>query len=574
MLRFEKVRWKNLLSTGNAFTEINLNRSKTTLIVGHNGAGKSTLLEALSFGLYGRTFRDIVKPLLVNSINNKHMVVEVEFKAEGKHFKILRGMKPNRFEIYKDGKLINQDDKTTDYQKWLETEVLRMNFKSFKQIVILGSAGYTPFMELKADHRRVICEDILDIHVFSSMFNILKKQIDETNDQLRDVMDTITRNKTALDIHTEHLAGKREDYEGLVQELEGKISEATDKIRTIEVDIKRLSDEQQSLSLSISDQNKVVETLEQLRQIERQIEDRLMIFRKDVNFFSNNHVCPTCSQGIDDEFKETTICKHQQQIVVLEGGINEVDAKKKTLSERFDQIQFVLTQLSNIAIEIRDKNTEITFISREIDGLNHQLARHAEQHDHRKTEDQINIINRVIENEQQTRKLLTEQREVQEYGMVLLKDSGIKARVIKKYIPLINKLINMYLAKMGFYITFELNERFEETIKTVHKQTFTYNSFSEGEKLRINLAILFAWRDIAKVRNSMSTNLLIMDEIFESSLDEVGTEDFMKILESVTGDTNVFVISHRAMMFDKFRSVIKFEKTKNFSHMVKEGASE
>lgn len=573
MLRFQKVRWKNLLSTGNTFTEVILDRSKTTLIVGHNGAGKSTLLEALSYALYGKPFRDVTVPLLINTINNKQMVVEIEFKSEGREYKIIRGQKPRRFEIHRNGELVNQDDKNTDYQKWLETEVLRMNHKSFKQIVILGSAGYTPFMELKADHRRVICEDILDIHVFSHMHSLLKKAIEETNDQLRDVIDTIERNKTALGIHQEHLASKRDDYEEIVRHIEQQTNNATQQIATLEAEIMTLTDQREQLTESIADQTKVVATLEQLRQIERSIEERVMNYRREVRFFSDNHVCPTCSQGIDDEFKEKTICDHSQQITTLEAGIEEVDQKKLQLSARFEEIQRTGELLTQLASDIRDRNTRVSFINSQIEQYNHQLARHAEQHDHKKTEEAISIVTRVLENETQARKMLLEQREVQEYGLVLLKDNGIKARVIKKYIPVINKLINMYLAKMGFYVTFELNEQFQETIKTVHKQTFTYNSFSEGEKLRINLAILFAWRDIAKMRNSMSTNLLIMDEIFDSSLDDVGTEDFMKILETVTGDTNVFVISHKATMFDKFRSVIKFEKTKNFSHMIQDGAS-
>jgi DNA repair exonuclease SbcCD ATPase subunit len=574
MLRFENVKWKNLLATGNSFTEVNLNRSKTTLIIGHNGAGKSTLLEAMCFVLYGRPFRDIVKPLLVNSITNKQLVVEINFKADGKPFKVIRGMKPTRFEIYRDGKLINQDDKSVDYQKYIETEVLRMNYKSFKQVVILGSAGYTPFMDLKADARRVISEDILDIHVFSSMYSLLKKEIDLTNDQLHDILAGIEKNRNAMQIHENHLNSKQDDYDSVVRELQLSIDDYVAKIEQLENDIAQLSSTQQELTLSIADQNKVVSTLEQVRSIERSIEDRMLQYRNEVRFYADNHSCPTCSQDINEEFKETTIHSHEDQLKTLEAGIVEIDAKREKLEIRFKEIQSIVTQITNLSGDMRDKNVEIQMINSYVGNLNAQMIKHTEQHDQHEAQSTIRMLSRAISNDEAIRKTLMEQREVQEYALVLLKDSGIKAKVIKKYIPVINKLINKYLAAMGFFITFELNEQFQETIKSIHRETFTYNSFSEGEKLRINLAILFAWRDIAKMRNSMSTNLLIMDEIFDSSLDDMGTEEFMKILENVTGDTNVFVISHKATMFDKFRSVIKFEKAKNFSKMVQDGAAE
>jgi len=574
MIRFENVRWKNLLSTGNVFTEVNLNRSKTTLIIGHNGAGKSTLLEALCFALYGRPFRDINKPLLINTITNKQLLVEVEFKADGKPFKIIRGMKPNRFEIYVDGKLKNQDDKNVDYQRQLETEVLRMNYKSFKQIVILGSAGYTPFMDLRAPERRIISEDILDIHVFTAMYSLLKKEIEETNDSIRDVLDNLDKNRTALKLSEEHLTSKQDDHDIAMQGIQDSIDSYVKKISDLENDIGALTESQQQLSLSIADQNKVVSTLEQLRNIERNIEDRMMNYRNELRFYTDNHTCPTCSQDIDEEFKEKTVCEHSNQLETLEKGISEVEAKKIDLANRFEQIQKTVTDISEIAFSIRDKNTEIQVINDYIGQLNTQMNVQRTSHNQHKTQQAITNLSRAIFSDEQARGELMKIREVQEYAAVLLKDTGIKARVIKKYIPLINKLINKYLTAMGFYITFELNEQFQETIKSIHKEQYTYNSFSEGEKLRINLAILFAWRDVAKMRNSMSTNLLIMDEIFDSSLDDLGTEDFMKILETVTGDTNVFVISHKATMFDKFRSVIKFEKSKNFSHMVQDGATE
>lgn len=574
MIRFEKLRYKNILSVGNVFTEISLDRSKTTLIIGKNGHGKSTMIEALCFALYGRPFRDINKPLLVNSIIGKHLLVEVEFKTDGKAFKIVRGIKPNRFEIYKDGNLINQNDLSVDYQRYLENDVLRMNYKSFRQIVVLGSASYTPFMQLKSPERRIICEDILDIHVFSAMFSVLRKQIEETNDQIRDILDSIERNKLSLGIHEEHLSSKQEDYDQIVGQIQKSIDAYLERIDTLEEEIAGWTSQQNQYSQEIADQNKVATLLEQLRMIERNIEDRVMKYNEEIRFYGANHVCPTCSQDIDDEFKETTICKHTEQIKTLEKGIDEVEGKKLEISAKFDRMTEIANLITDIGNNIRDNNTEISLINGHIHELNDQLAEAQEKHDHKVSQSAISALSRAVKNDEEIRRQLMANREIQEYALVLLKDTGIKARVIKKYIPLINKLINKYLAVMGLFVTFELNEQFQETIRDVHKEQYTYNSFSEGEKMRINLAILFSWRDIAKMRNSMSTNLLIMDETFDSSLDEEGVEELVKILEEITGDTNVFVISHKSLMFDKFRSVIEFKKEKNFSRIVKDsGAS-
>ena len=569
MILFKAIRWQNMLSTGNQFTEVALDRSKSTLIVGENGAGKSTILDALSFALYGKPFRNINKPQLLNSMTQKNLVVECEFMVGSKHFCVKRGIKPQIFEIYQNGEMINQNSSARDYQEYLEKSILKLSFKSFGQIVILGSANYLPFMQLPAHARREVIEDLLDIQIFTTMNNLLKEKIatnkaaiNESGFQINLIENKIeltTRHIDSLKSNNDHLIKQKQD---LIQELSTCITEtaATITVANIKLDGK---------TKLIADADKVNSKRTKLIELESQLETKIRTLKKEITFYHDNDSCPTCRQGIDHDFKNETIGDRETKqneitdaLSKIEAEINAINDRVNEITEINKEITAINTKITELNSDIRSWSNSIRTIETEIEGLKKNTTVINE------SIDDLDLLNSQLAVQEKHKEELANERSVIEVAGVLLKDSGIKTRIIKQYVPIMNKLINKYLAAMDFFVQFELDENFNEKIKSRFRDEFSYASFSEGEKMRIDLALMFTWRAIAKLRNSASTNLLIMDEVFDSSLDVGGTEEFLKILEGLTGDTNTFIISHKGdQLYDKFHSVIKFEKHANFSRI-------
>lgn len=569
MIIFKKLKWKNILSTGNSFTEVQLDSHKTTLIVGENGAGKSTILDALCFVLYGKPFRKINKAQLLNSINNKALVVEIEFAVGKRSYRIVRGIKPNIFEIYVDGTLLDQHSDAKEYQEMLEKQILKLNFRSFSQIVILGSASFVPFMQLPAAHRREVIEDLLDIEIFTTMNLLLKEKIGLNKISIADVDYEIKSTADKIDLYNKHINSLKQNTDELVEQkqqqlvkLNGDIDEATQRSNAIQNEIA-------TLQSSIADQPKVRTRLEKINTIARQVDNKLDKIRKETEFFTANDDCPTCRQGIAHEHKTTIVEKGNTQIAEIQSGKEKILEELDSINSRLTDIAAVSTtistknrEVSDLLVQIRTWTSFITGIEEEIE----KLQTNTTQID--TNQEEVSALKVALKLALDDKNELIKLKETYDIAALLLKDGGIKTKIIKQYVPIINKLINKYLAAMDFFVNFELNENFEETIKSRFRDEFTYESFSEGEKLRIDLSLLFAWRAVAKLRNSASTNLLIMDEVFDSSLDVGGMDEFMKILNGVTSDTNTFIISHKGdQLFEKFEHVIKFEKHKNFSRM-------
>jgi DNA repair exonuclease SbcCD ATPase subunit len=570
MITFKTIRWKNMLSTGNAFTEVKLDRSKSTLIVGQNGAGKSTILDALCWAMYGKPFRKINKPQLLNSINGKGMLVELELNIAGADYTIIRGMKPHRFEVYKNDQLLNQDALMRDYQEYLEKNILKLNYRSFCQVVVLGSATYVPFMQLAAYQRREVIEDLLDIQIFSSMNTLLKEKISKHKD------DTQT-NRYNLDITNERIEMEKVLRETLSNDVEAQIEARNNSLLEAERVIAGLTELERLLTDEINDKSKqtadlksVQEKLNRLQTAREKLSDKIDKITKEIGFYHDNENCPSCKQGIDHDFRAGIIDAKKTEIESIQKSIPDLEAMYKSLEQRFEEIietQAAINELNNQMSGHRAKmqlnKQRIKELQAEIKKLKEDKEKHADS-------EKLVELNRELGTLEGQREQLIRDGIVLTAGATLLKDGGIKTKIIKQYVPIMNKLINKYLTAMDFFVHFELDEQFNESIKSRFRDEFSYQSFSEGEKMRINLAILFTWRAIAKMRNSASTNLLIMDEVFDSSLDASGTEEFMKIIEDLTKDTNLFVISHKGdQLFDKFHSVIKFEKHGNFSVMGK-----
>ena len=571
MILFEKIRYKNILSTGNSFTEIQLNKSPNTLIIGQNGAGKSTILDALCFGLFGKPFRKINKPNLLNSINQQQGLVEIEFTIGKKMYKIVRGIKPNTFEIYCNGQLLNQDAASRDYQEILEKQILKLNFKSFTQIVILGSASFVPFMQLSASDRRLIIEDLLDIQIFSSMNSIVKER-------LAIIKDSSQKLKYQMDLTAEKIKMQRESIEEHKKHNDDEIQKKQKEIEDSEAQCQKLGGEIaliqkhiDVLNSKVSDQMAIQKKSTKLVHYESKLESRLKKIEKDVCFYHDHSDCPTCKQGIDEEFRQQQIFTLQQTKGEVDVALADIEKQIEDTSNRMSEIQKILTHIQEHNNEIIKHNSTVSTIHSYIDKLRKEIGDLATKKDSLENE---NAKLKELKNE--LAELLKQQegysieKHYFDYSSVLLKDTGIKTKIIKQYLPIMNKLINKYLTAMDFFVNFNINENFEETIKSRHRDEFSYANFSEGEKMRIDLALLFTWRQIAKLKNSTNTNLLILDEVFDSSLDTVGTEEFLKLIHEMGTDTNVFVISHKGdQLFDKFRSVIKFEKKNNFSQVAK-----
>jgi DNA repair exonuclease SbcCD ATPase subunit len=571
MIIFQKVRWKNFLSTGQNFTEINLQRSPNTLIIGNNGAGKSTILDALCFGLFGKPFRKINKPQLLNSINAQAAVVEIEFLIGKKQYKVVRGIKPNIFEVYCDDKLVDQDAKAKDYQEHLEKFILKLNFKSFTQVVILGSASFVPFMQLTPADRRAIIEDLLDIQIFSSMNGVVKEK-------MAIIKDDTTKTKHEMDLTSERINFQKQSIEEHKNrndvEIEKKKKEITtsiDQTFTLQRDIELIQKHINVLQKKIEDKISVEKKSKKLLQLESKIETNIKKNEKDIAFYEEHDNCPTCKQPIDGEFKQDQVEERKSKVNTQREGLTEIATQIAQANQRIEQIQNINKHINGHNNEIVKHNSTISAVNKYISKLQNEIEELANRKDNLEEENA-----KLKELKDQLTELLAKQEELSnekqylEFAGSLLKDTGIKTKIVRQYLPIMNKLINKYLTAMDFFVNFNINENFEETIKSRHRDEFGYANFSEGEKMRIDLALLFTWRQIAKLKNSTNTNLLILDEVFDSSLDGVGTEEFLKLIHEMGSDTNIFVISHKGdQLFDKFRSIIKFEKKNNFSQVAK-----
>lgn len=568
MILFKCIRWKNFLSTGNLFTELDLSANKTTLIVGENGAGKSTLLDALSFALFGKPFRKINKPQLMNSITQKQLVVEVEFGVGQNEYKIIRGMKPNVFEVYKNGKLLNQSAEMKDYQEILEKQIIKVNHKSFCQVVVLGSATFLPFMQLAAHQRREIIEDLLDLQIFTSMNSLLKDKVLTNNESSIIVASEKKLTEEKIALVKEHLVELQNNNDKMIEEKKSRIVETNEQIEKLNKEYWEYENKRKELEESAEDEQAIQKKSHKLQELKHKIEANLSVLNKEVGFFHKFDNCPTCKQQIDEKFKNETISSKEQEIREINEGLEKLSAEYEKVSDRIKELLDIRSQINDQRMEINRVKTKISSLIEYRQTLEDEIK---SIHKTAPTEDD----GKVPELEKQLKELeakyynLVEEKNILSVVSNLLKDGGIKSKIIKQYVPVINKLINKYLSSMEFMCQFELDEQFNETIKSRYRDEFSYASFSEGEKMRINLAILFTWRAIAKLRNSVNTNLLIMDEVFDSSLDSNGTEEFLKIINNLTKDTNTFIISHKSdQMYDKFEKVIRFEKHKNFSRIV------
>ena len=569
MIVFKKLRYQNLLSTGNQFTELDLNRSSSTLVVGENGAGKSTFIEALTFALYGRPYRNINKPQLLNSITGKNLLVEVEFSIGKKEYMIRRGIKPAIFEIYQNGQMLNQNAGARDDQEYLEKNILKLNFKSFTQIVVLGSANYIPFMQLPSMQRRAVVEDLLDIQIFSVMNSLLKDKMNLNKEELQDVDYKINLCEQKIELHSKHIDTLRSNNDDLIQQKKQKIREHQEGMDTLTIDTDALLEEVEKLNTAVGDESRLTTRRTKLIQMESSIEDKIRKLKKEMAFYHDHDNCPTCKQGIDHDFKTQTISKREEKSGELNLGLSKLESEIEAVNKRMAEINELNKQIQALNNKIQTNNQQIAFYQRYIRDLNKEIEDLLEQANKIDTDiDDTEKYEQELAGHKTQKELLSKQKAVYDVASQLLKDTGIKTRIIKQYVPVMNKLINKYLASMDFFVDFQLDEQFNETIKSRFRDEFSYASFSEGEKMRIDLALMFTWRAIAKLRNSASTNLLIMDEVFDSSLDASGTEEFLKILESLTQDTNTFIISHKGdQLFDRFHSVIKFEKHSNFSRI-------
>lgn len=569
MIVFKKLRYQNLLSTGNQFTEITLNRSKSTLVVGENGAGKSSFIEALTFALYGKPFRNINKPQLINAITGKGLLVELEFSIGKKEYMIRRGMKPTVFEIYQNGQMLNQNAGARDDQEFLEKNILKLNFKSFSQIVVLGSANYVPFMQLPAMQRRAVVEDLLDIQIFSIMNSILKDKIATNKTDLQEVEYQINLTEQKIELHSKHIDALRANNDELIEQKKQKVREHNEAIDNLSIDTDALLEKVEALNAKIADHEKVNKRKSKLVQMESTLEDKIRKLNKEIQFFHDHDNCPTCKQGIDHDFKNETITNRQAKTLEVNDALQKLEAEIEAANNRLSEISKLNTEIQALNTKIQSNNQSIGFYQRYIKDLNKEIEDLQAQATKIETDaDDTEKYRKELAAFGKQKETLSKQKAVYDVASHLLKDSGIKTKIIRQYVPIMNKLINKYLAAMDFFVNFELDESFNETIKSRFRDDFSYASFSEGEKMRIDLALMFTWRAIAKLRNSASTNILIMDEVFDSSLDSAGTEEFLKILESLTQDTNTFIISHKGdQLYDKFHSVIRFEKHANFSRI-------
>jgi len=563
MIRLKVVRWRNFLSTGNQFLEVNLDKEPMTLIVGKNGAGKSTLIDAITFSLFGKPFKKINKGQLMNTVNEKDLVTEIEFSIGNNEWKIRRGIKPALFEIYNNGKIINQDAKSTDYQKYLEDKVLKLNFKSFTQIVVLGSASFVPFMQLSANDRRIIIEDILDIGIFSVMKNLLKDRSVMLKEELGEVEYEIKLLQEKIKLHEKHIEELKSKSDTKRKSDLDKIEETQREITKLSEEIEEHQDLVMSLIKSITDEKESHKKNSALDKYKAQINKNLKKLNKDKRFFEEKENCPTCEQNIDETFKKNKLNDVSDDIEEMNDGLGKLETEIENVTNRLGEILECNKKIQAEENEIRSKNTYIKSHNRFITHLNEELNNKVGDID----EGKISILNNELDSSKESRAQYAEQKRYYDILGTILNDKGIKTRIIRKYLPVINNHVNMYLKDMDFFVNFQLDENFQETIKSRHRDDFSYYSFSEGEKKRIDIALLLTWRYIAAMRNSVNVNLLILDEVFDASLDQAGVDDLMKLFH-LLDKTNLFIISHKLdVLDDKFPAKITVEKHKNFSTM-------
>jgi DNA repair exonuclease SbcCD ATPase subunit len=570
MIIFEKIKWKNFLSTGNAFTEVELNKTSSTLILGDNGAGKSTILDALTFVLFGKPFRSVNKNQLINSVNQGGTEVEVEFVIGAKRYLVKRGIKKNFFEIYQNGEMLNQDASIRDYQEYLEKTILKLNYKSFTQIVVLGSSTFIPFMQLKASDRRTIIEDLLDIEIFSVMNQLLRTRVAQNKEDMGTVDIALGLSSGHLENHTHLIQKLKENKSIQISKNRKDIEQHENHIENYQENISEANKKIEEYTQSISDETKVKNEIDKLLDYQKGIEAHITKYEEDVKFYEQSSHCDTCEQEIPQEHRDKMIEQFHGKMHEMGGGLTQLGQKLESQQTRIKEIEKILGSINGCQGDIAKSQNSIQACTQYINKVSNQIeeiSQMSEDIDSKKNE--LETIKEDIRIYNEEKKNLSNQKYLYELASTLLKDSGIKSRIIKQYLPIINKYINVHLGKMDFYVSFELDEGFNETIKSRHRDEFTYASFSEGEKMRIDLALLFTWRAIAKLKNSVNTNLLILDEVFDSSLDASGTDEFLKILYDLAGDVNVFVISHKGdVLYDRFKSTIKFEKHKNFSRMM------
>ena len=566
MIVFEKVRWKNFLSTGNVFSEIDLQRSRTNLIVGHNGSGKSTILDALTFSLFGKPFRKISKSMLVNSVNEKDTMVEIEFSIGKNSYQVIRGIKPNKFMVYCNGQPWDEDAKAVDQQKNLEQNVLKMNFKSFTQIVVLGSSTFVPFMRLPGQQRREIIEDILDIQVFSVMNNRLKDKIRENNEEIKDLDYQLHLLEEKIELQKQYMLELKKKTDAEIDKKKEKIKEYQQEEESSLGNIRDLTDQVTNLSTEMEEYSKSSSKLKKLNTFLIKLNQKLQTCKKEHEFFEDNHVCPTCTQDLSDEFRADKIEEGKTKLDEMNVGYEELQTAIKDEEKRNEKFLELTQEVNTKNTTITNINYQLMSIRNNIDEISKEIKELEGSTPDKKAE--FVKLERLIEDKKATKKncaVSKKDRDVLQVATTLLKDSGIKTRIIKTYLPTMNKLINQFLQSMDFYVNFTLNENFEETIKSRYRDVFSYESFSEGEKARIDISLLLTWRSIAKLKNSVDTNLLILDEIFDGSLDQSGTSDLGWILRNFDDNTNVFVISHKTILDDKFDRTITVNKDKNYS---------
>ena len=570
MIIFKSVEWKNFLSTGNSPNKVLLDKSTTTLIIGKNGEGKSTILDALCFSLFGKPFRNINKNQLINSINGKGCLVTIEFDIGNKHYKIIRGIKPNLFEIYCDDELLNQEAATRDYQKVLEQQILRLNYKTFTQVVILGSASFVPFMQLPSGQRREVIEDILDIRIFSTMNTILKDKAQETKDAISKIEMDISKAKTKVESHTQLIKTITEAKSSAIESIQAKITANNAEILLKEGEIELIISEIDTLKTSIDGKDVVTEDIEKAKSLKSKLLQKIETCEHNTEFFGEHDVCPSCNQDIAEEYKQKIVQDLNSKVDDHNTKINELEKVLTHLNGQLSKITEIQSKITDKNIELSTRNSTITLLNKQNKEMQNEIESAKTDttnidEEKRKLRDLAKDALEIIAKKNQ----LLDQRNLEEVASILLKDTGIKTAIIREYLPVMNKLINKYLNAMDAYIHFELDESFNEIVKSRYRDEFTYASFSEGEKMRIDLAILFTWRQIAKMKNSVNTNLLLLDEIFDSSLDNSGTDYFLNLMNQFGEKSNIFVISHKGdQLFDKFRSVIKFEKRNDFSVIV------